>query len=186
MKKRTMAGQMNGPLIGTLRKTASGEPITMYSRNAAIESKVILEHNLRALSRFVPSCDGDNFALFLLRSKSHHRVLHDSTYKIFSVKNLAGLTTYAGSLMGKYTKKCLKHSVGSGAASCSFQLQESGFLNKPGIYHNFPEECWKIVAGLVGETTKIDAGGVKARNQAYQGMGLEACPPDSLFFGTVP
>ena len=41
-----------------------------------------------------------------------------------------------------------------------------------------------IASGLVNETTKIEAGGVKASHQAHQGMRLEACPPESLFFGT--
>ena len=41
-----------------------------------------------------------------------------------------------------------------------------------------------IASGLVNETTKIDAGGVKANNQARQGLRLEVCPPESLFFGT--
>ena len=105
-------------------------------------------------------------------------------YKIFPAKGPGRLTTFSGPLKGIDAKQCLEHSVGPGAISCSFQLQESLFINKPGSYCNLPEECWMIAAGLVNETTKIDAGGVKASNQAHQGTGSEACPPGSLFFGT--
>ena len=105
-------------------------------------------------------------------------------YKIFPAKGPGRLITFSGPLKGRNAKQCLEHSVGPGAVSCSFQLQESLFINKPGSYCDLPEECWIIAAGLVNETTKIDAGGVKASNQAHQGMGLEACLPESLFFGT--
>ena len=79
---------------------------------------------------------------------------------------------------------CLEHSVGPGAVSCSFQLQESGFLDGPVNSCNLPEECWEIVYGYAREIADIAAGGVKANNQACQGMGLEEFPPDNLFFGT--
>ena len=184
MKKRTMAGQIKGPFIGTLRETASGEPITMYSGNAAIEYKVILEHNLRALSSLVPSCDGDNFALFLLRRGAHHHLLHDSTCKIFPTKDRLGLTTFIDPLKGEYERKCLEHSVGPGAVSCSFQLQENGFIDGPEYFRSLPGECRMTVIGSAKEFARIDAGGVKASKQAHQGKGLEASSPDSLFFGT--
>ena len=92
--------------------------------------------------------------------------------------------TYIFKTYSRFFVRCLEHSVGPGAISCSFQLQESLFINKPGSYCNRSEECWMIASGLVNETTKIEAGGVKASHQAHQGMGLGACPPESLFFGT--
>lgn len=184
MKKRTMAGQIKGPLIGTLRETSRGEPMTKYSRNAANEYEVILEHNLRAFSSLVPSCDVDNFTLFLLRRGARHHLLHDSTYKIFPAKDRLGLTTFGGPLMGRDSKKRLEHSFGPGAVSCSFQLQENGFIDRPEYFRSLPEECRDFAFDPAGELVRIDAGGVKARNQANQGMGLEGFPPGGLFFGT--
>ena len=183
-KKNAVAG--NNDQTGTVpRYTYAGSAAPNRVMGIRIkENSVSFVVNLRAFSSLVPSCDGDNFALLLLRRGAHHHLLHDSTYKIFPAKDRLGLTTFVDPPKGKDSKQCLEHSVGPGAVSCSFQLQESGFLNKLGYYGSFPEECWKIAAGLVREITEIDAGGVKARNQTHQGMGLEACPPDGLFFGT--
>lgn len=96
-----------------------------------------------------------------LKIEAHHCLPYNSIYKIFPAKGPGRLTTFSGPLKGGCKKQCLEHSVVPGAISCSFQLQESSFLNKLEFYGNLPEECWMISASIVRETAKIDAGGVK-------------------------
>lgn len=183
-KKNAVAG--NNDQTGTVpRYTYAGSAAPNRVTGIRIkEYRVSFVVSLRDFSSFVPSCDGDNFALFLLRRGAHHRVLHDSIYKTFPAKDRLGLTTFVDPLKGKDSKKCLEHSVGPGAVSCSFQLQESGLLDEPVNPCNLPEECREIVYGYAREIANIAAGGVKANNQARQRMGLEEFPPDGLFFGT--
>ena len=189
-KKNAVTG--NSVQIGTVpRYTIAGKAAPNRDTGIRIkEYRASFVVSLRYFSSCVPSCDGDKFALFLLRNRAHHNALHDLIYKSFPVKNLAGLTTYAGSLMGEYTTKCLEHSIGPGAVSCSFQLQENGFFDGTEgtkITHSLSEECRMTVFSSIRGTESIDAGGVKAGRsgrQAHQGLRFGGFPPESLSFGT--
>ena len=100
-KKNAVAG--NSAQTGTVpRYTYAGRTATNRDTGIRIkENRVSFVVSLRDFSSFVPSCDGDNFALFLLRRETHHCALQDSIYNIFPVRNRVGLAPIACSPKGR-------------------------------------------------------------------------------------